>query len=92
MMKRYRIIKEVYFNEYGEAEMEQFTVQYLTKNIFGKSVWRTYKHTECYRDGCDKTPTRFKTFAEAEEFMFKQYEEPFKEGWKSTVVKEYVKM
>ena len=69
-MRKYRIKKAIYYNEYGMEVSSYFYLQYQKDYLFFK-MWKDVKHEICCMSGCYSVITKFKTHEEASEHAHK---------------------
>lgn len=86
---KYRIIENVYKNEYGEEKTKVYTIK-RKKKFLGVSYWSSITHKVCGMGDIYDTPTEFKTQSEAHDFIINVLcgNEGY-DGWSYKVVSQF---
>jgi hypothetical protein len=69
-MKEYRILKETYYDQYGEEKNSQYFIQ-TRKKFLGIRYWSSISHDVGSMSGTFSTTTYFSSVKQAEEFAEK---------------------
>jgi len=67
-MRKYRIFKEVSYDEYGKSNILYFFIK-EQKSFLGITYWKKIKHREYCWDDSYKTITKFKSEDEAQQHV-----------------------